>query len=239
MKNEELYAPLGNKYQELKSALEGTDLKRMIELTLELHGMVHPGIVSGRKEKTIADYVLDYMLQDNNKEALVPRMNCEINLDWAGADVVPMCWQFWHTYRIEDLVSNILIADQEQIFNKDWQKRMNSPITDTGNALEDEEAVAFGKMINEKVLYEYIIEVSKNTRKIISTLTLEKIKQKATAEQLDRVVKEGGLIQDKRSIWLKDYWGGLTVAEMILTPFTDHHMMHLPPCLEYLPILQP
>ena len=30
--------------------------------------------------------------------------------------MVPLCWQFWHTYRIEDLVSNILMADQDQIF---------------------------------------------------------------------------------------------------------------------------
>ena len=33
-------------------------------------------------------------------------------------------------------------------------------------------------------------------------------------------------------MWLLDHWGGLTVSGMILTPLTDHHMMHLPPCLD-------
>ena len=50
------------KYGELKEALAGDDLDRMKELTLEVHAMVHPAEVSGASEKTVADYVLDYML---------------------------------------------------------------------------------------------------------------------------------------------------------------------------------
>lgn len=83
---------------------EGTDLDRIRELTLEVHAMVHPAEISGRKEKTIADYVLDYMM-DGNRDALVPREDYDIDLHYAGTRTVPMCWQFWHTYRIEDLVS--------------------------------------------------------------------------------------------------------------------------------------
>lgn len=237
MTKEELYVPIKEKYNDLKSILKTRDLQHIIEFTLEVHAMVHPRLVSGIGEKTISDYVMDFMLIDNNREMLVPRMDSEISLDWAGTDVVPMCWQFWHTYRIEDLVSNYLIANKSQIFNREWQKRINSPIADTGNAIESKEAVSFGKMINVKALYEYIMEVSKNTREIIENLTLEQLQQKPSKKQLDYIIDVGGLISDKRSIWLLDYWGGLTVAEMILTPLTDHHMMHLPPCLEHLPIL--
>lgn len=238
MTKEDLYAPIREKYRNLQNALENSDLQHIIELTLEVHGMVHPRLVSGINEKTIADYVLDFMLQSNNKEILVPRMHCEISLDWAGTDVVPMCWQFWHTYRIEDLVSNFLIADKNQIFDKEWQKRMNSPITDTGNAVEPEEAASFGKMINVEALYEYMVEVSRNTREIIANLTIDQLQQKPSKEQLDCIMNAGGLTSDKRSMWLLDYWGGLTVSGMILTPLTDHHMMHLPPCLEQLPIIE-
>lgn len=112
MTKEDLFAPIREKYHNLKVALENSDLQHILELTLEVHAMVHPGFVSGLNEKTISDYVIDYMMQKNNKEMLVPRMNCEISLEWAGTDMVPMCWQFWHTYRIEDLVSNFLIADK-------------------------------------------------------------------------------------------------------------------------------
>lgn len=237
MTNEDLYAPIREKYQILKESLESDNLQEIIKNALEVHSMVHPSIVSGRNEKTISDYVLDYMLKDNNKEKSTPRMNCGVDLDWAGTDSVPMCWQFWHTYRIEDLVSNILIANKNQIFNSEWKKKINSPITDTGNSLEADEVIAFGQMINVQALKEYMIEVSVNTRKIISSLTVDMLKQKPEKEQLDRILNEGGLTSDKRSVWLLDYWGGLTVEGMILTPLTDHHMMHLPPCLDYLPIL--
>lgn len=82
----------------------------------------------------IANFVLDYMLK-GNQNAIVPREDYDVDLHYAGTRTVPLCWQFWHTYRIEDLVSNILMANQEQIFNVEWQRKINSSITDTGNAL--------------------------------------------------------------------------------------------------------
>lgn len=65
MTKEELFAAVEEKYDELKEALNGTDIERIRELTLEVHAMVHPAEISGRTEKTIADYVLDYMLEGN------------------------------------------------------------------------------------------------------------------------------------------------------------------------------
>ena len=170
MTKEELFAPIREKYNELKNAIEGTDIDKIRELTLEVHAMVHPAEISGRIEKTIADYVLDYML-NGNQNALVPREDYDVDLHYAGTRTVPMCWQFWHTYRIEDLVSNILMVDQEQIFNRDWQIKIGSSITDTGNALELDEAIVFGKEINIKALHEYMIAVGKNTRHILENST--------------------------------------------------------------------
>lgn len=237
MTKEELFAPIREKYNELKNALEGTDIDRIRELTLEVHAMVHPAEISGRAEKTIADYVLDYMLK-GNQNTLVPREDYDVDLHYAGTRTVPMCWQFWHTYRIEDLVSNILMADQEQIFNEDWQNKICSSITDTGNALELDEVIAFGKEINIEALREYMFVVGKNTRCILENLTLEQIESMVSCENVMRILEEGGVTTDFRSIWLLVYWGSLTIGGMILTPMTDHHMMHLPPCLNNLPILE-
>lgn len=237
MTKEELFAPIREKYNELKNAIEGTDIDKIRELTLEVHAMVHPAEISGRTEKTIADYVLDYML-NGNQNALVPREDYDVDLHYAGTRTVPMCWQFWHTYRIEDLVSNILMADQEQIFNRDWQIKIGSSITDTGNALELDEAIVFGKEINIKALHEYMIAVGKTTRHILENITLEQIKSMVPYERVMRILEEGGVTTDFRSVWLLVYWGSLTMGGMILTPMTDHHMMHLPPCLNNLPILE-
>lgn len=236
MTKEELFEPITKKYDELKLALQGTDIDKIRELTLEVHAMVHPAEISGRTEKTIADYVLDYMLRGNQNE-LVPREDYDVDLHYAGTRTVPLCWQFWHTYRIEDLVSNILMANQNQIFNEEWQRKIGSPITDTGNALELDEAIAFGKEINVEALHEYMLAVGKNTRNILGNLTLVQINSMVPEEWVIRILEEGGVTTDFRSVWLLVFWGRLTMGGMILTPMTDHHMMHLPPCLNNLPIL--
>ena len=236
MTKEELFEPITKKYDELKLALQGTDIDKIRELTLEVHAMVHPAEISGRTEKTIADYVLDYMLRGNQNE-LVPREDYDVDLHYAGTRTVPLCWQFWHTYRIEDLVSNILMANQNQIFNEEWQRKIDSPITDTGNALELDEAIAFGKEINVEALHEYMLAVGKNTRNILGNLTLVQINSMVPEEWVMRILEEGGVTTDFRSVWLLVFWGRLTMGGMILTPMTDHHMMHLPPCLNNLPIL--
>lgn len=237
MTKEALFAPIRESYDELKQALKGNDIDKIRELALEVHAMVHPAEISGRGEKTIADYVFDYM-QKGNQNQLVPREDYDVDLHYAGTRTVPMCWQFWHTYRIEDLVSNILMANQNQIFDEEWQRKIGASITDTGNALELEEAVAFGKTINVETLQEYMITVGKNTRRILEKVTLEQINSMVPEKRVMRILEEGGVTTDFRSVWLLVFWGRLTIGGMILTPMTDHHMMHLPPCLNNLPILE-
>lgn len=237
MTNEELMAPIRESYEALKQALQGTDIERIRELTLEVHALVHPAEISGRAEKTIADYVLDYMLA-GNQNVIVPRENRDTDLHYAGTKEVPLCWQFWHTYRIEDLVSNMLMVNQNQIFNTQWQRKIGASITDTGNALESDEAAAFGKGINAPALREYMITVGKNTRSILSSLTLEQIQSMVPEKWVMRILEEGGVTTDFRSVWLLVFWGRLTRGGMILTPMTNHHMMHLPACLKQLPILE-
>lgn len=236
MTKEALFAPIRERYNELKLVLKENNIDKIRELSLEVHAMVHPAEISGRIEKTIADYVLDYMLKGNQNE-LVPREDYDVDLHYAGTRTVPMCWQFWHTYRIKDLVSNILMANQNQIFNDEWKRKIGSCITDTGNALELNEAIAFGKEINVEALREYMIAVGKNTRHILENLTLEQINSIVPEEWVMRILEEGGVTTDFRSVWLLVFWGKLTIGGMILTPMTNHHMMHLPPCLNNLPIL--
>ena len=236
MIKETLIRSFEEKHKELKLALQGNDIEHIRKLTLDVHALVHPAEVSGRAEKTIADYVLDYMM-DGHQNDLVPRENWEEDLHYAGTNTVPMCWQFWHTYRIEDLVSNILMANQNQLFDEQWQKRIGANITDTGNALELDEAIVFAKDIHAEALREYMIAVGKNTRQILENLTLEQIKSMVPEEWVMRILEEGGVTTDFRSVWLLVYWGRLTRGGMILTPMTGPHMMHLPPCLNHLPIM--
>lgn len=46
--------------------------------------------------------------------------------------------------------------------------------------------------------------------------------------RIEDLVSEGGLLDRKGSVWLKDFWGSYTVTGLLLLPLTRHHMMHLP-----------
>ena len=231
MDKDAMISSINSKYEELKNALEGDNLDMIRELTLDLHAMVHPAEISRRDEKTIADFVLDYMMKGNQNE-FIQRETWDTDLKYAGSKTVPICWQFWHTYRIEDLVRNILMENGSQIFNNEWQKRIGSSITDTGNALEPDELVSWAQSINVEELHNYMIEVGKNTRRILSNLSLEQIKSMVPEEWVMRILEEGGVTTDFRSVWLLVFWGRLTVGGMILTPMTSHHMMHLPTAVD-------
>ncbi len=222
------------KYKQLQKALKGSNIDEIMRLALDVHAFVHPAEISGSTEKTIADYVLEYIL-DGNQNELVPRKIFDTDLHYDGSDTVPMCWQLWHTYRIEDLISNILMADREQIFNDDWQRKIGATITDTGNALELNQTIKFGKSINVSALRDYMIAVGKNTRQILSNLTLKQVQSMVPEEWVMKILEAGGVTTDFRSVWLLVFWGRLTVGGMILTPITNHHMMHLPVCLKNIP----
>lgn len=231
MTKQEICQQIYNVYNELSEAIKCDDIKLIKELALKLHSMVHPAEISDKKDETIADHVFKFM-KNGNRDMLVPRENYETDLHYAGAKDVPLCWYFWHTYRIEDIVSNILISNGKQIFNADWQSRIGASIIDTGNALTVNEATEFIKNINTEELYKYMLAVGRNTRKIIQDLTLEQINSMVPEERVMRILEEGGVTTDFRSVWLLVFWGRLTIGGMILTPLTSHHMMHLPAVFE-------
>ena len=62
-------------YEELKTALKSADIDRIRELSLDVHAIVHPAEVSGRTDKTLADYALESMLS-GGKNKIVPRETC-------------------------------------------------------------------------------------------------------------------------------------------------------------------
>lgn len=231
MTKNEICQPIFDRHALLSNAMSKDDLKQIQTLALDVHSMVHLSEISDSDTITIADTVFEYM-RSRGQNLLVPRENYETDLHYAGTQTVPLCWYFWHTYRIEDIVSNILVANQNQIFDSDWQKRINSPITDTGNALTLRDAISFGKAIDINSLREYMIKVGKNTRNIIRQLSLEQIRSMVPEEWVMRILEEGGVTTDFRSVWLLVFWGRLTRGGMILTPLTAHHMMHLPACLD-------
>ena len=234
MTKEEMASGFRTGYAGFREILACDDLETIRKTALSVHAQVHPAEVSGGEEKTAADLAFAQMTAGRRNE-IVPRQIWDTDLHYAGNDRVPTPWLFWHTSRIEDLVSNILMTDGKQIFDERWKKDIGSSITDTGNALTLVEAEAFCGKLDLDALYAYMIEVGKNARKIMAGLSLEDLRSMVREETVMRILEEGGVTVDFRSVWLLVFWGRLTRAEMILTPLTFHHLMHFPVLLDRFP----
>lgn len=196
-----------------------TDMDTLISVALDNHALVHFAACSDAAAPTICDDIWEG-LPEEGFSALPIRENMTI------------AWCFWHLYRIEDLVSNIAISNGKQIFDRSWAERINAGITDTGNALSYAETVEMSRRIRKDELKQYCIAVGRNTREIISRFTKETLSRHPDPAAMDRIVAEGGLTENKHSIWLKRFWSNLTAGGLLLTPLTDHHCMHLPECRE-------
>jgi len=139
-------------------------------------------------------------------------------------------WNVWHITRIEDIVSNIIIGNTEEILNNVIQEKLNVKIKDTGNAMNKDEIELFNENINIKSLNEYRIKVGKQTVKIIKGLGFSDMKRKPEKKQLTKIMNNGGLLEKEKSKWLLDFWGSKNILGLIMMPITRHQTMHLNDC---------
>lgn len=185
-----------------------------LELALEIHAVTHTSEVSASAQPTFCDDLLDG-LTDADYSVMATKKDETI------------AWHLWHIARIEDLVGNLLIAEQAQILDDAWMTKLHATVRDTGNIMTDQQMIEFSKQVNKQALIQYRNVVGRQTREILKSLTPDDMKRKPSIEYLARLVSEGGLLKQKGSIWLRDFWGKHTVAGLILLPLTRHHMMHM------------
>ena len=189
-----------------------------IELALEIHAITHTSMVSSSNIPTFCDNLLDGLVDSDF--SVMPTSKDDT-----------IAWHLWHIARIEDLVGNLLVAEQSQILNDEWLEKLRINVRDTGNAMSDAQIMDFSKQVNKQELINYRNTVGRQTRTLLKSLTPDDLKRKPGTESLARLISEGGLLEVKNSIWLLNFWGRHTVAGLIVLPLTRHHMMHLPESL--------
>jgi len=207
------------KQKKLKVLLQNQNtFEKGINLLLEMHSLLHDKKVYKVNFETFYDD-----LWENMKDEI-----CRI----ISNKETSILWNIWHITRIEDIISNIIIGRKEAIFNKEIQTKLNIKIKDTGNAMTYSEIESFNKSINIKELKEYRIKVGKSTKKIIKALKFSDIKRKVEKEQLEKIKQNGGVIDNKKSIWLLDFWGKKNILGLINMPITRHQIVHLNDCFK-------
>jgi hypothetical protein len=199
--------------QALRQALgNAVEPECAIRLFLSQHAMLHSAEMAGGGEWSFADEALGGL--DDPKWRLIPMGEHSV------------AWMVWHIARIEDMTMNRLVAEQPQLFHSQgWQERLRAKAADTGNAMNADEIAALSAEIDIPALQAYRLAVGRRTREIVGQLRGTDFKKKVDPGRLAQIWAEGGLVEGARGIG--EYWGGLTIAGLLLMPPTRHCFVHL------------
>lgn len=211
---------LSELHKELNTVIRKPDkLCEAKQLFLELHAKLHLSCITNAEENEV-----DILLGDLAPEEyrIMPTPKDET-----------IAWVLWHIARIEDLTMNILVAGGAQLFNKKWKKLLNAPISDTGNALTDDEIMDLSRQLNIEKLIAYRNAVGCRTRDIVQAFSAEDMKRKVSAQGLGVIKQAGGVTTQEDSLWLLDFWGKKDVAGLLLMPPTRHVIGHLNDCCKW------
>ena len=200
--------------KQLRSMLSsGDQLQEAKELFYSQHAVLHNREVSDTDTWSYADQVFEGLSQSQLRK--IPE-----NQDHS------LIWILWHISRIEDVTMNILIADGVQVYHHNgWKQKLNAAIHHTGNNINDTDVLALSQQVNSDQLFEYRIEVGRQTRRIVSTLSREELAQKVSRDRLDRILDEGAVLQGSEE--LITYWSRRKIFQLLLMPPTRHLLVHL------------
>jgi hypothetical protein len=123
------------------------------DLFLEQHAAMHSAAVGGNKmsvaERAFAG-VTDEQMRVRPRE-----------------DLNSLAWLMWHIARAEDVLVNVLVAGQPQVFDDGWAKRLGIARPDFGIGMTSPEVTELTKQIELGALREYRDTVGRRTRELI------------------------------------------------------------------------
>jgi hypothetical protein len=184
-----------------------------IALFLDQHAMLHTAAVSNRGLHSFEDDVWQG-LSEAQFRAIPPKFEHSI------------AWIFWHLTRIEDITMNRLAGGQPQIYSQDdWAARLNAPVCDTASAMDEQAVAALSARVEMAALRQYRFAVGRATRQVVSQMQPGDFQKKVDPERIRLARNEGAVVPEAG--WLLDYWGGLTIAGLLLMPPTRHIFVHL------------
>jgi hypothetical protein len=188
-------------------------VQRTVELFLDQHAMVHAAGMSPQAGR--------WSFED---EALQGLSGQQMRLTPPGCEH-SIAWVIWHLTRIEDMTMNRLVADSPQILDREgWLERMEVRLRDTGNAMDPARMADLGAAINVQALRDYRLSVGRRTCAIARLLQPEEFGHKVDPARLEQLKAAGDVPAE--SGWLLEYWGGLTIAGLLLMPPTRHPFVH-------------
>jgi len=200
--------------KELRAALAQLgDLAKAIDLFLCQHAMVHASEMSQSGLPSFEDGLWAGLSEPDIR--LIP-----------AREEHSLVWIIWHLARIEDVTMNLLVAGSPEVFQQGgWREKLNVPIIHTGNLMGSSDVENLSAAVDIDQLRRYRLVVGRRTREIAGSLQPDEIRRKTSPARLEQIMKQGAVLDTAQD--LLAYWGGLTVAGLLLMPPTRHNFIHL------------
>ena len=137
-----------------------------------------------------------------------------------------IAYSIWHIFRIEDIVANSLIRQQEEVL---WgfRGKIDAPIITTGNELVSQQIKNFSEIIDLDGLYEYALTVKESTEALLNGLSYRDLRRTFGDADQERLRRLQVVSTDERACWLIDFWCGKNIRGLIQMPFSRHWIMHV------------
>lgn len=199
--------------QTLRHALSHKEYSRAIQQFMLQHAMVHSHRVGQTKL---------YSFEEALWEGLTETTFRTIPPNGAHS----MAWILFHLARIEDMTMNLLVAGTPQLYTRGkWAKKLKTTVHHSANRMDEASVIQLSQSLNMNVLREYRTEVGCVTREIIQQIKPEEFQQRVDRIRLQHMLAEGAVIPEAMEII--NYWGGRTIAGLLLMPPTRHNFIHL------------
>lgn len=199
-----------------KILLNPAEHDRTIDLFLNQHALLYSSAMAGSGQATLEDELVKEIREETIRQYPVHVPDTRNSI----------AWHVWHITRIEDMTMNVLVHGGHQILHEqNWLEKMKIAYEDSGNGMNEEEAAHVSKCIDIEALFSYRLAVGRRTREIIRSLQPGQFKHKVDPSRLN-TLKEQGAVRDQAN-WLLEYWGGKSIAGLVLMPATRHNFLHL------------
>jgi len=137
-----------------------------------------------------------------------------------------IAYSIWHIFRIEDIVANSLIRQDDEVFCA-FGKKIGAPIITTGNELVGQQIVDFSEALNLDALYEYALAVKESTDALLQRLSYRDLRRTFDDADKARLRSLQVVSTDESACWLIDFWCGKNIRGLIQMPFSRHWIMHI------------
>jgi hypothetical protein len=193
-------------------ATPGLELEAL-ELAPRQHAQVHASTVSQSSLFSFEDEVLDGL----GDEQLRAQPSDEPN---------SIAWLLWHCARIEDVTTNLLMAGQPQVVERDgWLHQLKISAEDVGTGMGESLVAQVTSQIDLDALRAYRRAVGASTRQLLLALAPERLHRSVDPARIEHLRRSGVL--GPGAEYLAEIWGSWKVGDLVRQPAIRHSFVHL------------